>query len=145
MNWGYKITLVIAIFIIAMLSMVFVAFKQSNEMIDDNYYEKELKYQSLIDGSNNLNAVYKDSLLTQDENNLIFTIPATLCTSFKKGKIEFIKNDDMSKDKTIALSPDATGKYILDKKQLSKGSYKARIQWINNETSYYKEQTISIK
>lgn len=145
MNWGYKIILVIAVFIIAMLSMVFVAFKQSNEMIDDNYYEKELKYQSLIDGSNNLNAVYKDSLLTQDENNLIFTIPATLCTSFKKGKIEFIKNDDMSKDKTIALSPDASGKYTVDKKQFSKGSYRARIQWINDKTSYYKEQTISIK
>ena len=45
MNWGHKILIVYATFIIAMLGMVYVASKQTNEMQDENYYVKELKYQ----------------------------------------------------------------------------------------------------
>ena len=48
MNWGHKITIVILTFIIGMLGMVYVASKQTNEMFDSNYYEKELKYQNYI-------------------------------------------------------------------------------------------------
>ena len=48
MNWGKGITLVIILFIITMLGMVYVASKQTNEMVEANYYDKELKYQNLI-------------------------------------------------------------------------------------------------
>jgi hypothetical protein len=48
MNWGHKIAIVIAAFVIGMLSMVYFASQQTNEMIDDNYYQKELAYQDII-------------------------------------------------------------------------------------------------
>ena len=44
MNWGYKILFVIILFVVGMVGMVIVAFKQSNEMLDTNYYERELQY-----------------------------------------------------------------------------------------------------
>ena len=42
MNWGHKITIVIVLFLTAMLGMVYYASLQNNEMIDDHYYQKEL-------------------------------------------------------------------------------------------------------
>ncbi len=45
MNWGHKITIVIVVFLVAMVSMVIVAYRQTNDMIDENYYTKELEYQ----------------------------------------------------------------------------------------------------
>ena len=53
MNWGYKLIVVIAVFLIAMLAMVGVAYKQSNEMVESNYYDKEINYQSLINAASN--------------------------------------------------------------------------------------------
>ena len=55
MSWGYKILIVYILFIGMILGMVYVASRQTNEMQDDNYYAKELVYQSVIDGKNNLN------------------------------------------------------------------------------------------
>jgi uncharacterized membrane protein len=57
MSWGYKILIVYILFIGMILGMVYVASRQTNEMQDDNYYAKELVYQSVIDGKNNLNAL----------------------------------------------------------------------------------------
>lgn len=67
MNWGHKITAVIAIFIIAMMSMVYLAFQQTNDMVDTNYYDKELKYQLKIDAAQNLNSATSEVLVTQFE------------------------------------------------------------------------------
>jgi len=69
MNWGKSITIVIVSFIAIVLGMVYVASKQTNEMIDKNYYDKEIKYQTLIDAAENLNKVSKDSLITQSQRS----------------------------------------------------------------------------
>ena len=54
MSWGYKILITYIVFIGMILTMVFIASKQTNEMQDKNYYAKELVYQSVIEGKKNL-------------------------------------------------------------------------------------------
>ena len=56
MSWGYKILIVYILFIGMILGMVYVASRQTNEMQDDNYYAKELVYQSVIDGKNGIDS-----------------------------------------------------------------------------------------
>ncbi len=144
MNWGYKITFVIVAFILIMLSMVFVAFKQSNEMIDTNYYEKELKYQSLINASDNLYSISKGDLIKQNAQDVIIQIPQNLHTNFTNGKIDFIRNDDQRKDIVIDFTPDQNGLFIINKARFSSGFYIGRIQWNNDQKPYYREEKISI-
>jgi hypothetical protein len=140
MNWGYKILLVIIGFIVTMLSMVYFAYKQNNEMIDTNYYEKELKYQTLIDASNNLNKVTNDTLIKQDIQGISIKIPRVLTSDFNKGKIEFIKNDNEKKDIVFSFSPDTNGVFKMDLAKFSNGYYTARINWENAKINYYREQ-----
>ena len=145
MNWGKGITLVIILFIITMLGMVFYASKQTNEMVENNYYDKELKYQSLIDASKNLNVISTDSLIVQEENQLKVVIPNALVNGFKDGNIEFLSSDAEKKDTNIAFSPDSTGNYIIPRNDIKSGYYNARIKWISNEKNYYREQKVIIK
>ena len=63
MNWGKGLTLFIVGFMLAMLGMVYLAFKQTNEMIEDNYYDREVKYQQIIDAKLNLNPLLSEFLL----------------------------------------------------------------------------------
>lgn len=144
MNWGYKITIVIVVFIASMLAMVAVSFKQNNEMIDANYYDKEMKYQSLIDGANNLNSISTDSIIRVEANHLLVTLPINAMSNFKEGNIEFIKNDDMSKDHTIKLVPDKDGKCQISRNKFATGFYTARVFWTSDEKNYYKEQRINL-
>lgn len=145
MNWGKGITLVIILFIITMLGMVFYASKQTNEMVENNYYDKELKYQSLIDASKNLNVISTDSLIVQEENQLKVVIPNALVNGFKDGNIEFLSNDAEKKDTNIAFSPDSSGNYIIPRNDIKSGYYNARIKWVSNEKNYYREQKVIIK
>ena len=145
MNWGKGITLVIILFIITMLGMVFYASKQTNEMVENNYYDKELKYQSLIDASKNLNVISTDSLIVQVENQLKVVIPNVLVNGFKDGNIEFLSSDAEKKDTNIAFSPDSTGNYIIPRNDIKSGYYNARIKWVSNEKNYYREQKVIIK
>lgn len=145
MNWGHKITLVIAAFIVAMLTMVYVASRQTNEMIDKNYYERELKYQSLIDAANNLNAVSQDTLVHQNAAGISLQIPGVLLAGFSDGRVEFIRNEDESKDMSFDFLPDTNGLFLIDKSKFSPGLYKARIQWKSQEKRYYEEQEINIE
>lgn len=145
MNWGYKILIVIIVFIITMLSMVFVAFRQTNEMMDEGYYQKELKYQSYIDGSKNLNSITIETLLKQTESGVVLEIPTSLVVGFESGNIELLKNDNQKKDLNINFTPDENGLFFMDKSQFTNGRYTARIQWVSKGKSYYREQPIDIK
>ena len=144
MNWGYKIMLVIICFILAMSGMVCVAFKQTNEMIDSDYYGKELRYQELINAAHNLNSVSNSQILIQKENKIFLEIPMGTFNEFKEGKIEFLRNSDQSKDKLISFIPDQNGAFSLSVDKFSNGMYKSRIKWTNGSKDYYREQNIMI-
>jgi len=145
MNWGYKILVVIVAFIIAMLSMVFVAFRQTNDMLDENYYEKEMNYQSLIDAAQNLNLVNDSILINQDESYIKVNIPNSLIANFEQGNVSFLRIDDKRKDVKFDFKPNENGLVLIEKFKFSPGVYKARVKWRNLSKDYYREQNIIVK
>lgn len=146
MNWGYKILLVIIAFIVGMLSMVYIASKQTNEMIDKDYYEKELKYQDLINAAQNLNNlnINKDSILFAENKILKIKLPTNTFENFKSGNLELLRLDDIKKDKNIILNP-IHGNQDINMNELFTGNYKIRLFWENASTSYYIEKMFFIQ
>jgi hypothetical protein len=142
MNWGHKIFLVIVVFIIGMLSLVFVAIKQSNEMMDSNYYEQELKYQKTIDAASNFNRLGLKLQITQDASKLYIKFPVTFTHSVSEGYIEFLKPDNQKKDYKQNVLIDAEGTQTILKNKLDKGSYVLRLFWVNKNVPYYFEDKL---
>jgi hypothetical protein len=144
MNWGYKILVVIIIFIAGMGTMVTIAMKQKNEMEDDQYYVKELKHQNLIDAEKNLNKL-GEKLSILDTNNLLrLTIPHSTITNISNGKIDFLRPSDQTKDLTIAMSMDDQGEQFISKKNLVRGLYNIKVSWQSQGVAYYTERSIFI-
>lgn len=139
MNWGYKITIVIILFLAGMFYMVYVAMQQTNDTLDDRYYEREKKYQELIDAQNRLNAVTNERLISQNDTQIIIRIPPSVSQGLKNGSISWLRYDDKKKDKEWKLSPDSNGIQWMDKSQLDKGMYKVRIRWEHNNQLYFNE------
>ncbi|HRI32612.1 MAG TPA: FixH family protein [Saprospiraceae bacterium] len=145
MNWGYKILIVIIAFMIAILSMVFVAFRQTNDMLDENYYEKEMNYQSLIDAAQNLNLVNDSLLINQNESYVIVHVPITLISNFEQGNLTFLRIDDKRKDFTFDFKPNEEGILQIEKFKFIPGTYKARMKWRNLGKDYYREQNLIVE
>jgi hypothetical protein len=139
MNWGYKITIVILLFLAGMIYMVYVAMQQTNDTLDDRYYEREKQYQELIDAQERLNAITSERLISQNDSQVIVAIPGVVCKDIKKGSISWLRYDDKQKDKEMALSPDSNCVQILDKTTFQKGMYKVRIRWEHENQLYFNE------
>ncbi|MCO5231381.1 MAG: FixH family protein [Chitinophagales bacterium] len=145
MNWGYKILITIVLFLVGMLSMVYLSMQQSNEMIDENYYTLEKDYQRLIDGQNALKSVQSESLLSQNDSVIIVKLPATTYLHIQDADIKFLKPDNQKLDISFQISPNDSGFYFIPKSQLTKGVYKVRTQWTNDSQFYYSDEKLFVE
>ena len=145
MNWGHKLTIVIIVFLVVMLGMVFYASMQTNEMIDDNYYQKELEYQNVIDAKQNLVNVSTNNLVSQTSIEVVITLPLGTFENLEKGNIELLRNDSKGKDIQLAIIPNGSNRRTIPKSTLLKGMYKARINWTNEGKEFYKEESVFVE
>lgn len=144
MNWGYKILIGFSTFVVGMLCMVGVAMKQSNEMMDDNYYDKELKFQDKIDASKNLSAVAEKLSITDSGNIIVLQLPAATVASNTVGTIECIRSAEQKRDVKMRLQLDENGRQVLPKALFVNGIYQLRLDWTTNGTTYFHSQALII-
>lgn len=144
MNWGYKILIVILLFIAGMGTMVSIAMKQKNEMIDEHYYVKELQHQGQIDAENNLNALEENLSLEERGDMLVLSIPSASNGTITEGSVIFLRSSDQTKDRRFLLEPNKEGVQQIAKSNFIKGQYKVRISWKSDSKPYYYERTIFI-
>jgi archaellum component FlaF (FlaF/FlaG flagellin family) len=141
-NWGHGILITILVFILIMFGMVYVATQQTNDMIDEKYYEKELKHQSKIDAYNNFGKLNIDKSFFQNSNDsLVIQLPLIQTSNLKNGSIEFVNWANKKSDKKYAMNLDSNGKIGLAKSVFDKGNYTVRLYWENNNIPYYTEQS----
>ncbi len=145
MSWGYRIMIVYIVFIAMILGMVFVASKQTNEMQDENYYSKELVYQSVIDGKNNLNALADSVTLSNQPGSVKIKLPLAASANITEGSVYFLCPSDEKKDFKDNLNVDANGKPSISRDKLKDGFYTIQISWKSNGKAYYSEQKFKVQ
>lgn len=129
MNWGYKIALAYGSFVIMMLYFIFVASKQSNELVEEHYYEKELQFQNVLNANANLTALNVKPTLTIKNTQLHITLPSQVSSVVSEGKIEFIRLSDKSKDISSDFKIDEAKSFNIPIEKFLPGIYKLHIQW----------------
>jgi len=144
MNWGYGIMTVIIVFVLGIGGMVLLSSKQSIDMMDDKYYERELKHQQLIDESASF-VSDKGSVALVDSNGFIeLRLPLNVSDSVVSGGIEIIRPSDKRLDRYFELKP-LEGKQRFDKSDFVRGLYHVRMSWINGRKSYYQSFDYTVR
>ena len=145
MSWGYRVLIILGIFLVGMISMVIVATKQTNEMIDSDYYEKELAYQQVIDARKRLKATGEDVIIRTLNNFVEIRLPPAACGNIRSGTVEFLRLADSRGDRKLDMNDASATVYRLAAEKLMKGWYKVRMQWVNNDTAYFHEQHFRVQ
>jgi len=144
MSWGIRITIVYIGFVILITSLVFISSTNKSELVAKDYYAQELKYQDRIDAVDNEKNLQISIQHEISSNTIILNYPQSEINKTFSGEILFFRPSDSSKDLKVVLKFDENGKQIIDKSKLIKGIYKMCINWKNNNTTYYKEEIITI-
>lgn len=145
MNWGHSILIVIILFLVGMLGMVFYAARQTNEMIDDQYYQKELAYQSVIEAKQNLLRVSDHKIVQQDLDEVKIIFPDGTFEKLEQGMIELLRQNDQRRDIRIEVKPTGFSHRLIPKTDLIRGMYRVRVQWVNDGIPYYAEETLFVE
>jgi len=125
-------------FIIFILSMLFLFpnGQKNSEMVTDNYYEEELKYQDVIDAKKRADELQEKPVYSQDKEGITITFPQDYNNSNTTVKFVMNRTDDQNLDvhKTVQLN--ARKSFLIPAQVLKMGNYTLRLSWTKDKTDY---------
>jgi hypothetical protein len=147
MNWGHRILILYLSFVVMISFLIYLCSAQKFDLVSENYYDKEIKFQEQIDRMNNAIADSSNVLITNNE------VDNSINISFRKinnpddvnGVINFFRPDNSAVDfaEPIKLNPE--NMQIISTSKMTKGKWLAKFQWNVKGRSYYQEEAIYIK
>lgn len=147
MNWGLKIILSFIVFAAGIGLLVYVSFSKNIDLVSENYYEQEIKYQQRIDLLKNSENFNKDVNMSLNDDHLRIHIPPSYQKTISSLTINFYRSDNAKKDFTVQPEINDAGIYDIPTSDLHKGNWKVRIELkdtLNNSSAYFCEKSIFV-
>ena len=145
-SWPVGIAIVYISFVSLLVTFVIFSSFQKVDLVTENYYEEELKYQQQIERMKLAESLSKPINWIYDKSNKFLTIkfPDELDPIKIQGTILFFRPSDAKKDKLVALNVNSDNMQKISTQNLSAGLWKLKIFWQVDQNEYYKEGTLVI-
>jgi hypothetical protein len=141
LSWGYIILSGYLVFVAGIVFLVYKASSQKFDLVTQDYYEEELKYQNVIDQSANTAALSAPVLVERSGSQLKVGFPAEM--KDKKKTIDFYLYcpADAKKDfrKTIEIKDSDLTQPLPS---AMKGLYQLKLSWEVDGVKYYFEKKL---
>jgi hypothetical protein len=137
-TWGHGVVIALAAFMIFIISMLFLFpnGQKNSEMVTDNYYEEELKYQDVIDAKKRADTLQEKPVYSQDKNGIKITFPKDYDNSNTTVKFVLNRTDEQNLDIHKSVQMDANKSIIIPAQVLKMGNYTLRLNWTKDKTDY---------
>lgn len=141
MNWGHGILIAIGAFILVIMTMVVISVKMDGiELVTENYYEQEIKYQDRIDSKNSAILLNREIIEFKSwSQELVFNLPKGT-----KATLDLFRPSDEALDQSLDFIVESDDKMVVKVGQLKKGYWKAQLHWEEDGIVYYQEKKISL-
>ena len=141
MNWGNKIILGLASFMLFIVgSGIYMVSKDSDTLIDENYYENSLSYDQVY--------ASKQNLIHDGAKPVLSLCQDTLTIEFvggeNRGTLIFKRPSDGSLDKEIPFYTKDKA-FVLPVSSFKKGNWTLDISWTQGNNAYLHSQAIYIQ
>jgi hypothetical protein len=140
-SWGYKIVIFYLSFVFGILFLVYKANRESFDLVTENYYEAELKYQDVIDQKSNTSSLSAKPRITHTVNSVSIQLPQEFVNKAVEGQIYLYRPSDAAKDfrKNFRTQD---GFFQLDLGKDLSGSYDIKLSWQAGNKQFLQEQKI---
>jgi hypothetical protein len=144
MNWGYRIAIGFTAFCLVTIGVTIYLMNQKVDIVTDNYYEKELKYQEQLDKVARTRALKESVEITNTGKELIIKFPNLPDKNQSKDLISLYRPSDDSKDVKIPVLTDTSRIQVVSVDRLVKGYWKVKINWTSGGSEYYYESVFNL-
>jgi len=141
-NWGHGISIFLVIFIIITVSgVVYISTNKAfdNELVSENYYEDELKFQDEIDKVNNAAKLDTKLIYRTSKEGLLITFPSDFDYDKVTGIIKMNRPSKKILDFTVPIKLDENFQILIPAEKAIQGKWKLVIDWnVGDEKFMYK-------
>ena len=144
-NWGTGIALTFTIFAGGILFLVVLSSKENTDLVSNDYYNKEIAFQSQIDKEKNADQLAQPLQVAFNKSTDVVSIsfPNKIHSSIE-GKIHFFKPDDAALDFDVNIATDSSLQQNVNAEKMKKGLWRAQVDWKSNGKSFYEEKNVMI-
>ncbi len=142
--WPLGIFTAFGLFFVGMATFVVVASTHRDYLVNDNYYEQEIKFQNQIEGKALAEKSGAQINFDSAQSRVTLALPQTLLTQKISGSLELYRPSAPKMDQQIAIAPKADGTQTLDVSKLAPGLWLVRARWNVGGQDYFLEQKIKI-
>lgn len=139
-NWGVGVFVLYSSFVILILFLVFKSVNTKVDLVTEDYYQQELKYQDKIDQKRN--AADLELGLKHEVSGTTIFLAFPPDHQLAKGTVMVYRPSNKVYDKTFDIKLDENSKMIIAMEKSPIGLYKLKINWSNNSIDYYVEEDI---
>lgn len=143
MNWGKGIAIVMVAFIGFIGSMVYYAFTRNADLVREDYYDSELRFDQTKAEKANYLSLNEAIHIEKNENGVNFIFPESVRAE-GGGKISFYRPDQQKYDREFDLDFDLNRIQSLAYSNFKEGYYDVSVRWEDaNAKAYIFESNIS--
>lgn len=144
-NWGTGLAIGMGLFVIFILQFVIrisTQDKYDNELVTENYYEKEMVFQKQIDGTINAKKLKHDISGKRTDEGYVLTFPEEFNPQKIEGDIALYRpsNKKLDFEEKLTLKGNT---YLIPKERLVSGHWDIIISWEYEGESYYFKERIN--
>lgn len=140
-NWGTKIFLSFTVYVAFMGYLVYSSFQQNIDLVTEDYYGAELKYEQRINEMNNANALKNEVIVAQEGGQYVVKLPQQ---NIDKGEAHFYRPNDQRFDKFLVFEKN-NSIASLDSADLMPGKFRVKVSWEKAGEKFYSEKVIFVK
>ncbi|HAO46895.1 MAG TPA: FixH family protein [Ferruginibacter sp.] len=143
MSWGYKILFVYLAFVAGILLMVFRASSQKFDLVTNDYYARELKYQDKIEEMGRVAALSSPVQYELKGHEMLIGFPKEFAGKKITGEAVLYRPSDEGKDikKNFSIQDETL---VIPVPAGAKGLYELHLSWEEGGVAYYFEKKIII-
>ena len=141
-NWGTGILLTIILFFLAVVAFFIYSANLDINLVEENYYEKELAYQERIDRIKNTEKLPEKIKINLADKTLTIAFPGIYKGKQPVGHVLFYRPSDQAKDFTVPLQLNDSALQVIDASRLDPGRYMIKIDWMMDGSGYYFEEAV---
>lgn len=142
MDWGKGILLTIIGFVILIMTMVVFSVRMDGiELVTENYYEEEIKYQNQIEKASNAAGLEQVAILFHPEQQEL----QLRLAKGAKGTLWLFRPSEALLDQKIELDFSKDKEQFISLKDLKAGYWKVMLSWQQEGKAYYEEKKIHLK
>lgn len=144
MSWGLKVILSFGVFAAGIMVLVVISMSKNTDLVSENYYEQEIKYQEQISILENSKKLNEETSVSIEDKNIKIKFPNKLPKRIR-GDIHFYRNENKKLDFNTEFNPDENGIQKIPEAEMQRGVWILKISLQSDTNRYYIEKKIFLE